>query len=77
MDVEWLNLGRVFVKLSEILEGTNWHFFSCPFRSETHQSVFYFFTVNIIMVPAMQYLLLFICVRTLNICISKGNSRRM
>lgn len=76
MDVEWLNLGRVFVKHTEILEETYWHFL-CPFRSETHQSVFYFFAVNIIMVPAMQYLLLFICVRTLNICISKGNSRRM
>lgn len=46
-------------------------FFSCPLRSETHQSVFYLFTVNIIMVPALQYLLLFICVRILNTCISK------
>lgn len=52
-------------------------FFSCPLRSETHQSGFYLFTVNIIMVPALQYLLLFICVRILNTCISKGNSRRM
>lgn len=69
--------GKGFCEVLCDLGGNILAFFSCPFRSETHQSVFYFFTVNIIMVPAMQYLLLFICVRILNICISKGNSRRM
>lgn len=30
MDAEWLDLGRVFVKSSEILEETRWHFFHVP-----------------------------------------------
>lgn len=30
MDVEWLNLGRLFVKCPEILEETYRHFFHVP-----------------------------------------------